>query len=47
MFGISALTQRKWLLYFASSVSLLGIIFGLAAFFKVSLHSDFISKILG
>jgi hypothetical protein len=47
MFGISALTQKKWLLYFASAISLLGIIFGLAAFFKVSLHSDFISRILG
>jgi hypothetical protein len=47
MFGISALTQRKWLLYFASSISLLGIIFGLAAFLKISLHSDFVSKILG
>lgn len=46
MFGISALTQRKWLLYFASCVSLLGIIFGLAAFFRISLHSDFISGIL-
>ena len=47
MFGISALTQRKWLLYFASGVSLLGIIFGLAAFLKISLHSDFVSKVLG
>jgi hypothetical protein len=47
MFGISALTQRKWLLYFASSVSLLGIVFGLAAFLKLSLHSDFVSRILG
>jgi len=47
MFGISALTQRKWLLYFAGCMSLLGIIFGLAAFLKISLHSDFISKILG
>jgi len=47
MFGVTALTQKKWLLYFAGSVSLLGIIFGLAAFFKISLHSDFISKILG
>lgn len=47
MFGISALTQKKWLLGFASGVSLLGIIFGLAAFFKISLHSDFISRILG
>jgi hypothetical protein len=47
MFGISALTQRKWLLYFSSCVSLLGIIFGFCAFLKISLHSDFISKILG
>lgn len=47
MFGISSLTQNKKLLYFASSVSLTGIIFGLAAFLKISLHSDFVSKILG
>ena len=47
MFGISALTQRKWLLYFAGCMSLLGIIFGMAAFLKISLHSDFVSKILG
>ena len=47
MFGITSLTQKKWLLYFASAISLLGIIFGLAAFMKISLHSDFISKILG
>ncbi|MBS1660420.1 MAG: DUF4337 domain-containing protein [Bacteroidetes bacterium] len=46
MFGIASLTQRKWLLYFASGMSLLGIIFGLTAFFKISLHSDFISSIL-
>jgi len=47
MFGISSLTQRKWLLGFASGMSLLGIILGLAAFLKVSLHSDLVSKILG
>jgi hypothetical protein len=47
MFGISSLTQRKWLLWFASGMSLLGIVLGLAAFLKVSLHSDFVSKILG
>ena len=47
MFGISSLTQNKKLLYFASAVSLTGIIFGLAAFLKISLHSDFVSKILG
>ena len=47
MFGITALTQKKWLLYFAASVSLIGIIFGLAGFFRISLHSDWVSKILG
>jgi hypothetical protein len=47
MFGISALTQKKWLLYFSSAISLLGVILGLAAFMKISLHSDFVSKILG
>jgi hypothetical protein len=47
MLGITSLTQKKWLLYFSASVSLIGIILGLAAFLKISLHSDFISKILG
>jgi hypothetical protein len=47
MFGITALTQKKWLLYFAGSISLIGFILGLTAFLKISLHSDFISKILG
>jgi hypothetical protein len=47
MFGITALTQRKWLLYFSAGMSMLGIIFGLTAFLKISLHSDFISRILG
>jgi len=46
MLGIASLTQRKWLLWFASSMSLLGIIFGLTAFLKISLHSDFVSNIL-
>jgi hypothetical protein len=47
MFGITALTQKKWLLYFAGAVSLLGICIGLAAFFHISLHSDLVSKVLG
>jgi hypothetical protein len=47
MLGITSLTQKKWLLYFAGSVSVIGIILGLTAFMKISLHSDFISKILG
>ncbi len=47
MFGITSLTQKKWLLYFSCVVSLIGFILGLAAFMKISLHSDFISRILG
>jgi hypothetical protein len=47
MLGITSLTQKRWLLYFASAVSLFGIILGLAAFMKISLHSDLVSKILG
>ena len=47
MFGLSALTQKKQLFYFALSLSLFGIIFGLSAFLKIPLHSDFVSNILG
>jgi hypothetical protein len=47
MFGLSALTQKKQLFYFALSLSSLGIILGLSAFLKIPLHSGFISNILG
>ena len=47
LFGITALTQKRWLFYFAACVSIAGFIFGLTAFMKISLHSDFVSKILG
>ena len=47
MLGITSLTQKKWLLYFSAIVSLIGIILGATAFMKISIHSDFISKILG
>jgi hypothetical protein len=47
IFGITALTQKKWLFYFAVIVSIAGFVFGTAAFMGISLHSDFISNILG
>jgi microsomal dipeptidase-like Zn-dependent dipeptidase len=47
MFGITSLTQKKWLLYFSGAVSLMGIILGLTAFLHISLHSNFIASILG
>jgi hypothetical protein len=47
MFGVTALTQKKWLLYFVGTISIIGIILGLTAFMKIPVHSDFISKLLG
>ena len=47
MLGITSLTQKKWLLYFSAGVGLIGILLGLTAFMKISLHSDLVSKILG
>ena len=47
MFGITSLTQKRWLLYFSSVVALIGIILGVTAFMGISLHSDFVSKLLG
>ena len=32
---------------FAACTSLIGVILGITAFMKISLHSDFVSKILG
>jgi len=47
MYGLAALTQKRPLFYFALTLSSVGFILGLSAFFKISLHSDFISSILG
>jgi len=47
LFGITALTKKKWLFYFAAAVSSLGIVLGLTAFMGISLHSDFVARILG
>lgn len=47
LFGLSALTQKKQLFYFALSLSSAGLILGITAFMKISLHSDFIANLLG
>jgi hypothetical protein len=47
MFGITALTKKRWLLYFSATISLVGILYGLCAFLHISLHSDLMSKVLG
>jgi hypothetical protein len=47
MFGLTALTQKKPLFYFALTLSFSGLLLGLTAFMKISLHSEFVSTILG
>ena len=47
MFGLTALTQKKPLFYFAITLSAIGFVLGTTAFMKISLHSDFIANLLG
>jgi hypothetical protein len=45
--GLSALTQKKQLFFFACTLSLIGFALGITAFMGIAMHSDFISNILG
>ncbi len=47
MFGLTALTQKRALFYFALTLSCGGFILGISAFMHLSLHSEFVSNILG
>jgi hypothetical protein len=47
MFGLTALTQKKPLFYFAITLSAIGFVLGATGFMKISLHSDFIANLLG
>ena len=46
LLGISALTQKRWLFGFAFGLSLLGMVFELAAFAGLHIHPDFLAKLL-
>ncbi len=46
LFGITALTNSRWLLWFAMSLSAGGFVLGITAFMKISLHSDWVANIL-
>ena len=45
--GITALTKKNWLFGVAIVFSLFGILFGLAGFLQMQLHSDLMAKLLG
>ena len=44
LFGISALTQKRWLLVMAGCLAALGILFGVAGFAGWNLHPDFLAR---
>src|SRR4051812_16898276 len=46
LFGVTALTRKRWLLAVASAFMSFGVLFGLAGFFAWSIHPDFLAKFL-
>jgi hypothetical protein len=47
MFGITALTRKRWLLAFAAAVAAFGVVLGLAGFLGWNIHPEFLAKMLG
>jgi hypothetical protein len=47
MFGVTALTQKRWLLVFAGCIAAFGIVLGVAGFAGLNVHPDFLAKLLG
>jgi hypothetical protein len=46
LFGVTALTKKRWLLFVASLFMFFGVLFGLAGFFAWGIHPDFFAKFL-
>jgi hypothetical protein len=46
LFGVTALTKKRWLLILAVLFMFFGVLFGLAGFFAWGLHPDFFAKFL-
>ena len=46
LLGVSALTQKKWLVGLALLFALFGLVLGLAGFFGWTFHPDAIAKVL-
>jgi hypothetical protein len=46
LFGVTALTKKRWLLALACLFMFFGVLFGLAGFFSWKLHPDFFAKFL-
>jgi len=46
LFGVTALTKKRWLLGLASVFMFFGVLFGLSGFFGWGIHPDFLAKFL-
>lgn len=46
LFGVTALTQKRWLLAFGGVVALFGAVLGVAGFLGKDLHPDWLAKLL-
>jgi hypothetical protein len=46
LFGVTALTKKRWLLALACVFMFFGVLFGLAGFFAWGIHPDFFAKFL-
>jgi Domain of unknown function (DUF4337) len=46
LFGVTALTKKRWLLGLASIFMFFGVLFGLAGFFAWRIHPDFLANFL-
>ena len=44
LFGITALTRKRWLVFLAATFMTLGVVFGLAGFFAWKIHPDFFAR---
>lgn len=47
LFGVTALTRKRWLLGVASAFAAIGMLFGLAGFLGWNLHPDWLARVLG
>jgi hypothetical protein len=47
LFAVTALTQKRWLFMLGLVPTFFGVLYGLAGLFGLSLHSDFLAKLLG
>lgn len=47
LFGITALTRKRWLLIFACCLAVAGVFLGLGGFLGWSFHPDWLAKLLG